>query len=254
MENNFDTKNEIQNPSYVLPSNRKNKLVAPLIIVIILAIAGIAFGIFEFISNASLKSEIEDLEAKISTLENPKKPETPGEKPYSGMLEYEYKGGDATTETTSKVTLNYDTGELSVASTFCGGTAYECITEESTITLTDKELIKVWLITIADDYDKATLTEALNNIAISENYSNHQYNEPVDCANVKEAETDCIATVIDYRATGNSLLDDMLFEIYGYINCMPTSCDSEEECLSVEIVEGLTCDIAEKIDYPYIVY
>ena len=239
----------IEMPSEPTPAKPKNKLKIPLIILIILTVGSLTFGIFEFSQNSTLKSEIADLKSKIENLEKPpvepEKPESPSEKPYSGTLEYEFIDDNEPT-TTYNVSLDYESGELSMISSTCGALAdsVSCSNDEYLITLTGKELKKVWWITREENYDQESLTKALEMVAMS--------SEPeVDC--MDSEDTDCNS--IDYRVFGNSMLDDLLYEIYGEIACdqTPTTCDAEiEECEKQYDPTTFNCKAAQEIDYPYI--
>ena len=244
-----ETQPDIEIPVQASRPKQKNKLMIPFIILLILAVGGLTFGVFEFMQNSSLKTEIADLKAKIEKPETPPKPETPTEKPYSGELKFEYTDEYVPT-TTYNVKLDYETGELSVSSDKCGILAdgASCSENNESIVLTDKEMKKVWWITREENYDQEELVNALETIAIS---SEHESDETVNCG--KSEEINCRS--VDYRATGNSMLDDLLYEIYGevYCNKMPSSCDSEtEECERKYDETTFNCQTAQEVDYPYI--
>ncbi len=290
MENNFQATNfENQNfqteirPDIEMPvqnsqPKQKNKLMIPFIILLVLTVGGLTFGVFEFMQNSSLKTEIVNLKAKIEKPETPL--EKPTEKPYSGELEYEYADDYAPT-TTYNVKLDYETGELFVSSDECGALADEisCSGSSRSIVLTDKEMKKIWWIT-RGEYDKEKLTTALDTITRSDD--ENEEDDEGEAMKCKDSEsTKCL--YVDYRTTGNNLLDEILFEIYGWLNCTPsvdlepeTDCSGAEgtncsadakatDCLDNEGTDcesketettkpTLSCSAAEDIDYPYIAY
>lgn len=247
-----ETQPDIEMPVQASQPKQKNKLMIPFIILLILTVGGLTFSVFEFMQNSSLKSEIADLKAKIEKPETPPKPETPTEKPYSGELGYEYTDDYAPT-TTYNVKLDYETGELFVSSDKCGALAdgISCSDSSRSIILTDKEMKKIWWIT-RGEYDKEKLTTALDTITRSGDESEEDDEE--EATKCKSSElTKCLP--VDYRATGNSMLDDLLYEIYGevYCNKMPSSCDSEtEECERKYDETTFNCQTAQEVDYPYI--
>ena len=244
----------IEMPSEPAPAKPKNKLKIPLIILIILTVGSLTFGVFEFLQNSTLKSEVSDLKAKIETLEKtPIEPEPiPTEKLYSGTLEYNFSNNNEPT-TTYDISLNYESGELLLTRETCGALADgpSCSGDEYSVVLTEKELKKVWWITRDENYNQEALTEALDMIAVSSKSETTEDGEVTNCTDGDI--TNCQS--IDYRATGNSMLDDLLYEIYGKVACdhMPTTCDAEiEECEKRYDPTTFNCQTAQEVDYPYI--
>lgn len=238
----------------------KNKLKIPFIIFLVLTVFSLTFGIFEFIQNSSLKTEIADLKAKIEAPEKPEEPKDTIHNIYSGALEYTYstfgnEDGEPIPEDTPKqeytVRLNFDASELYVKHESIGNCPdMNCGESTNTITLTDKEMKKIWWIT-RGEYDQGDLTEALEMIALSDESETTEDDEATNCADRKEIN--CLS--IDYRATGNSRLDDLLYNIYGEIECMAGTCIDLAgfNCTPEYDDETFNCKTAKEVDYPYIV-
>lgn len=270
---NLNSKADVQMPNYILPSSntKKSKLIIPLILFIILAAAGIGFGIYEFINNSSLKSEVADLKSKIEALENPQKPEEPEEKMYSGLAEREYDEHEENgVKVRRTVSVDYNTGELSISTITCSSST-DCQEKVEKMDLTEKELTKLWLITrdesAQDIYISSVYTASLEPnkgdnleavyVKLMKNDGKIESKEEAgvnwsEIAGRYDADGDGIFT---FREYADFVMDEMLYKIYGGINCMPSICDGDCKNLDDKSAEGgLTCSIAEKIGYRYVAY
>lgn len=176
-----------------------------IIILIIFAICGFAFGGVELWQNNILHKEKAELELAIAESSKNNKNELQDNR----VLEYEYTE-NYIPPVTYKIKLSFSTGELyvyeyhSCSAVDCDGDSFE-----NAVFLTDQELEKISIITKENNYDKEYLSSALSSLvrdtdemaqiddALWEYYKDCDFNDD---------------GVVTYREFGNNYLDMIIEE------------------------------------------
>ena len=156
-----------------------------------------------------------------------------------------------------------------------------CGESEDTLSLTEKELKKIWWIKSSEGYEdiyvssvftasiipnkgdnlKTVLTRMIKND--SEMMSKVGITDE-NWAEIADYDTDENG-IFTFREYANYILDEILFGLYGWINCMPPmfeySCAEDSDCEATEVRETssynpstLNCYTAKEINYAYIAY